>query len=572
MHTMLNVAAATGGARSAATSPRLAARIDPALAFERVWVVERSTPGLYQVLSLLTDSGSFTPIVLAGSEGEDPRAAELDHVLELVPPGTSYWVGDGPVPMALNVDRGLKLHALLDGADGAARFVSCADSTLEPLAALAAMRLDAVLVSSPPEHAAELVVHFGGQNEKSQRLTAAEVLHISGRDEALDLVNSLAQSTAVMVAPATGLLPEHVLYAFQRDTLLIEVISPPYSSYDVHSEIAATIAVKAQIVHQLGELGFTAERPPEALVIAADWTEIPYRFARSLELECRTCDNGVDEHSADLEYANLDGDQWGEPEVPVGRLTSYDQDLLALQTVLGVWRDHGAFQPGSRAVLLELGGVRWRDHAFDVWRDRMPRRDWSLFGPEEGGEVYRQFQLDTEAFFAMADDADLVVVKGHGSPNSLATDNRQLDGATIADSADQAVPAFWILSACSTGRYLDPAGRHGDADPEANNLLSAIQSRLAFGALLSVDVLSQGSGSIWWPTITFEPGLPIGEQVRRALVAAISAYRGDDDAPEFPWRDFPMGGSDSANLRNAWTPVYWVGDPLTGTGPADLGP
>jgi len=444
--------------------------------------------------------------------------------------------------------------------DAALRAVYCPDPELEPLAALAAMRLDATLTDSLPVPAAEVVVQVGGEPLDPTSVAAPDSRFVADHSAALDLVNSLAGGDAVMVFRAGTLLPELVLYAFQRDLLLVAVDPPPYSSYDVASEIAATTATRDQVHAALALLGFGLDVPPEALVVAGDWAQVPYRFARSLDDACPGCDNGVYEHSADVEYANLDGDPWGEPDVPVGRLMSYERDLVGLATVLGVWRDHGAFPAASRAVLLDLLPAPWRDSALAAWQDTFPGRQWGLFGPEV---LNQPFTLDHGAFFADADDAGMVLVRAHGGPNLLSTlAALQLDGAAIAASAASARPAFWMVDACATARYLDPARSHFLADREGNNLLAGIQRRLAVGAWLSVEKVAQGAGSLWWPTVVAEAGLTAGELARRAAAAAVAAYRGDDGAPGVPV-GLPQPAGEASNLRNARTPMLWVGDPLT---------
>lgn len=546
----------------AEADPRRGRRVEPRETFDRVWVVERSTPELYPLLTRLVSGGGFRPIVLASGEGMGSRARELNHLLESLPSGSSQWVGGGPVPVGLNVDRVVRPWQVLTLADGADRVVYCPEPALVPFAALAAMRLDGVLMDTPPSSSAELVVQFGGEPLAPTQVKTADYRFVTGTEEALDLVNSLAERAAVMVVRAGSLLPEYVLYAFQRGALLAEVTPPPYSSYDAESEIVATMATRDQILAQLVRLGFDADAIPEALVIAGDWAEIPYRSARSLEDTCPGCDNGVFEYSADVEYANLDGDPWGEPEIPVGRLMSYDRDLLSLQTVVGVWKDQGAFPPAPRAAFLDILAADWRTEALDRWRDAVPDRDWEIFGPDG---MDPDFELDREDFFAFADTADLVLVRAHGTPNSLATLHRtQLNGAAIAATAADATPAFWLVDGCATARYLDPDRPHGLASRDGNNnLLSAIQSRLAFGALLSVEIVGQASGSIWWPTVAAERGIPIGELVRRGMAAAVAAYRGDDGMADFPDGPFPRPVGTASDLTNARTAMLWIGDPLT---------
>ena len=440
--------------------------------------------GVFEALARLTATDRFDAIVIAGGEGEATRAPELDHLLAILPEGTSHWVGDGPVPVDLNVDVVTPPATLPDPGAGH-RTVFCPDPELTPLAALIAMRLDATLTGTLPEAAGELAVQVGGA--------------------------------------------------------------------------------------ALRELGFGLDHRPEALVVAGGWAEIPYRFARSLVDDCTGCDNGVYEHAADVEYANLDpaADPWGEPEMPVGRLMSYERDLLALATVLGVWHDQGAFPAPGKAALLDLLPAPWRDAALATWQDRFADRQWHRFGPEE---LNAPFTLDREALFADADDADLVLVRAHGAPNALATLTAlQLDGAAIAASAGAARPAFWLIDACATARYLDPARFHPGADRRGNNLLSGIQRRLALGAWMSVETVGQGSSSLWWPTVVAHPGLTAGELARRAAVAAITAYRRDRDGFELP-AGLPDRAGLAADLHNARTPMLWIGDPLTRLDPTAPAP
>lgn len=556
------------GADDPGLASRRAGPFDGGPIFERVWVVERSTPELYEILTRLTSTDAFSPIVLAAGEGESTRAAEVNHLLEVLPNGDSHWVGSGPVPVGLNVDRVLVPWEVPAEAGAGARVVYCAERHLEPLAALAAMRLDGVLTASAPIAAAELVVQVGGEPLDPSQVATSDLRFVADAAGAVDLVNALAPSNVVLVFRAGSLLPEHVLYAFQREALLVEVNPPAYGSYDVQSEITATVATRNQIHDRLARLGFTLDAPPEALVVAGDWTQIPYRFARSLEDLCPGSDNGVCEHSADVEYANLDGDPWGEPEVPVGRLMSYDRDLLGLQAVIGVWKDHGGFPAAPRAAVLDLTWGPWSEQVLGLWRDTVPDRDWEVFGSKEAGG---DFQLDREAFFAHVDGADLVLVRAHGGPNTLATlTTVQLHGADIAASATRATPAFWLVEACATARYLDPGRGHGSAAPEGNdNLLSAIQGRLAFGALLSVEVVSQASATIWWTTVAAGRGIAIGELVRRGMSAAVAAYHGQEGRVAFPQLGLSRPGSVSQNLHNAHTPMLWIGDPLTVFAPVE---
>jgi len=367
--------------------------------------------------------------------------------------------------------------------------------------------------------------------------------------------NRLAGRSVVMVAPSGELLPEHVLWAFQRDAMILEVAVPPYSIYDAESEIAAVAAVRDQI-RAAGSWLLDGETP-EALVIAGDWHRIPFRFARGNPHACTDCDNGVYEYSADAEYANLDGDPWGEPDVPVGRLMSPFEDLLAIQCVVGLWREMNAFATATDGVVLDLLGPRGglRDEMADSWRQAYPGQVWSVMGPDPYDPLFR---LDRDAFFTLVDRSDVVVAHGHGSPDALSPNgspfNQSIWGEQLVQRELTGWPAFWFVHACSTGK---PDMNDGRAE---ETLLVGLQSRLAYGSLMAVEVLGAGSGDPSWWTDVLEPDAPVGELVRRYTTASISAYREGDSAPTGIAQ--PTGDPERDRF-NAYPVLSWIGDPLT---------
>jgi hypothetical protein len=232
-----------------------------------------------------------------------------------------------------------------------------------------------------------------------------------------------------MVVRRNGLLPEHVLWVFQREARILEVDPPEYDIYDAWSEFVAVEAVSRQIRASLPEL--LGGEAPEALVVAGDWYEIPFRFPWGLgsafatpsevgpPFQCNTCDNKMYEYAADLVYANVDGDIWGVPDVPVGRFMSPFRDLLAIQTVIGIWHGLGAFAEPTDGVFLGLLGTSEPAHRrvmFDAWRDAFPGRSWSAIGPAASEPNYH---LDRDAFFRTADRAEIIVAHGHGHPDFL---------------------------------------------------------------------------------------------------------------------------------------------------------
>ena len=528
--------------------------------FADVWVVDRSSSDTYRVLAALVRPDRFTAVVLTGTES--PRTESLGRLLEIVPEGRSHWVSRAPVPVGLSVNRVVDPVQVIEPRQ-LSSVVVCTNNALLPLAALVAMRSGAVLVDAIPDGAARQVIKVGtaGQDDESEPDDAVVVL----RDvqQTVDFLNARATRSAVMVYKVGTLLPEHVLYAFQRGLLLVQVDPPPYSGEDVGSEVAATQVVAAQIRAAVSTLPELGGRMPEALVIAGDWTQIPYRFARATAdgwIECPGCENGIRTFAADAEYANLDGDPWGEPEVASGRLLSYDRDLLALQTVVGVWRDLGAFDTASRATFLGVIPSSLRDLTAQGWREALWDRQWQVYGPE-AGEEYNKFRFDASEFLYFADDSDVVVVQAHGAPNLLRDDRRLLDGDILASTARSARPAFWFMAACATARHI--VTPYGSASPHGNaNLVSGLQSRLVLGALMTVELTASPVGSMFWPPQVLERGVPVGELVRRSWVLAISAYRGDPGAPAIPAGMAQRSRMD-VNLSNAWVAGMWVGDPLT---------
>ncbi len=381
-------------------------------------------------------------------------------------------------------------------------------------------------------------------------------VYLPTRADAVAYANQLARRTVVMVVPSGEVLPEYILWVFQRDAKILEVTVPPYSIYDAASEIAAVEAVRNQILGALLQL--LDGEMSEALVIAGDWHEIPFRFPRDNPNPCTGCDSGVFEYSADVEYANLDGDPWGEPDVPVGRLMSPARDLLALQSIVGIWRENGAFATATDGVVVDLLGPRGglRDDMAARWRDTFPQSIWTIMGPDPYDP---NFHLDRDVFFSHADRSDFVVINGHGDPDFLSPSgypsNQAISGKDLVGREMTSRPAFWFVHACSTGK---PNPKH-NADP-TKSLLVGLQSRLAYGSLMAVEILAAGSGDPSWWTSVVQPGLTVGEVVRRYTAASISVYRGGGVAP--------MGiaqptGDPVRDRMNAFAVLSWIGDPLT---------
>ncbi|MCU0304185.1 MAG: hypothetical protein MUC56_09030 [Thermoanaerobaculales bacterium] len=544
-----------------AQTRRSGGRATPERPFERIVVVDRSMAELEVWRSLAASTGTdrFQPVVLHA--GEDERwTASLERLLELVPDGEVVWVSDRGTPVGLQVDGVVHPDELAveDRAEGPV--VVSAEAGLDGLAALVAMRLDGRLSDENPGGAGPAVVLGGGPI-----LRGAADLHLPTRADALSFVNRLAGSRVVMVVREGGLLPEHLLWAFQRDALILEVDPPPYGIYDPWSELAAVAAVRRQIRDGLADLLDGAA--PEVLVIAGDWHEIPFRYPHGVGAAgqpptgypgpCPGCDNGVYELAADLLYADLDLDPWGVPDVPVGRLMSPVRDLLAIQSVVGIWSEHGAFPPAGDGVFLGLLGTAapYRQAVVEAWRDAFPERLWSAIGPERPTRGYR---LDREGFFDIADRSDIVVLNSHGHPDFVSPDglsiNQSLWGELLVERGATGLPAFWFLHACSTGKPDRP-----DLIAE-QTLLVGLQSRLALGSLMAVEVLGSASGDPYWWSDAVEAGQPVGELVRRFAAAAAVAYGEGEVLPE----GLPSAsGSAESRAFNRLAVLSWIGDPLT---------
>jgi hypothetical protein len=528
--------------------------------FDRIRVVDRTMAELevWRALAAVTSSAGFQPVVLHA--GDDERwTASLERLLEMAPDGEVVWVSDRGTPVGLQVDDVVRPDEL-EGEDATDEpTVLSADPGLDDLATLIAMRLDGRLSDEAAGGAGPAVVIGGGPIARS-----AADLHLPTRADALAFANRLAGRRVVMVVRQGGLLPEHVLWAFQRSAMVLEVSPPPYHIYDAPSELAAAGAVRRQIRDGLAEL--LGGAAPEALVIAGDWHEIPFRYPHDIGAApypgpCPGCDNGVYELAADLLYADLDADPWGVPDVPVGRLMSPVRDLLAIQCVVGVWREHGAFPPAGDGVFLGLLGTAApsRRAVAEAWREAFPERLWSVIGPERPTQGYR---LDREGFFDVADRADIVVLHSHGHPDFVSPDgspfNQSLWGGLLVDRGASGLPAFWFLHACSTGK----PDRH-DLIAE-QTLLVGLQSRLALGSLMAVEVLGSASGDPYWWTSAVEAGLPVGELVRRYAAAAATTYGEGAAVPE----GLPgSGGALESRRFNGLGVLAWVGDPLTPVDP-----
>jgi hypothetical protein len=555
------VALALSAASVAAAQSRSGGRrITPDPPFTRIWVVDRtmSEPIVWRALVDVTAPNRFVPVILHA--GDDERwTASLVHLLELLPEGDVVWVSDrGTV---FDVDDVVSPAALEP--DRAGRLVYSSDERVDDVAALIAMRIGAGLVFElPPDRGPTVLVGVEG-SDRSRR----EDVFLPTRAEALSYADALTDRSVVMIAPAGGLLPEHVLWAYQRGARIIEVEPPPYDLTDAWSEFVAVEEVARQ-VHTGVERLLGAERP-EALVVAGDWFEVPFRYpygigaagssagAAGYPGPCSSCDSGRYEFAADLVYANLDGDPWIVPDVPIGRFMSPVRDLLAIQTVLGVWHAHGAYPPAGDGVFLGLLGTELptRRSAVDAWTSAFEGRVWSVIGPEG---VDPGYVLDRDAFFSVADRADIVVVHGHGHPDFVSPNgspaNQSISGTELVRRSTQAAPSFWFLHACGAGKLdLD--------DPDADEtLLVGLQSRLIYGALMAVENTSSASSDPYWWNSVVEPGIPVGELVRRLAASVVAAYRDGSAVGEGLPR---TGGSDDNKRFNSRSVLSWIGDPLT---------
>jgi len=322
--------------------------------------------------------------------------------------------------------------------------------------------------------------------------------------------------------------------------------------------------VRAQILDALA--GLPSGDEIQALVIAGDWYEIPFRYPlgewyagspgyQPLPQRCPSCDNGVYEYSADLAYANLDDDPWSVPDVPVGRLMSPDADLLAIQTVVGIWGENGAFEPAGDAAFLGLLGTDRLEDSITAWAEAFSGQIWSVFGPEVFDAAYR---LDRDEFFHIADRSEVVVAHAHGHPDFLSPNgavfNQAVSGRHLIERRGDGVPSFWFLHACGTGK---PDMRDGVTD---ETLLVGLQSRSVFGALMAVENLAAASADPAWWTAAVEPGLPVGELVRRFVATGAEAYRDGEPTPA----GLPATTGSVENKRsNGLAVLSWIGDPLT---------
>jgi hypothetical protein len=525
-------------------------RLTPDRAFETVWVVDRELPelALWQTLARVTSADAFRPVVIYGGDDGGAWRPSLEHLLEIVPDGRSVWVtergtlfnvDDTVAPTALELDPGPAVFS--------------ADSSLDDVAALIAMRLDGSLTVEPPTGAVPAVL----VGVPGPTTFDSPSLYLPDRRAALAYANRLAERSVVMVVRRGGLLPEHVLWASQRDAKIVEVEPGPFDIYAAASEARAAARVRRQIHDALP--GLCDGGPPEALVIAGDWLEIPFRVPRGNPRGCGGCDNGVYEYAADLEYANLDGDPWGEPDVPVGRLMSPARDLLAIQTVVGIWREHGAFAAATDGVVLDLLGERGgiRSAVADRWQASFPEQLWHELGPEDED---RNYHLDRDSFLSLVGRSDVVVIHGHGHPDYLSPSggaaryNQALSGGSLAEHELSGGPSFWFVHACATGKP--------DRDDwvAEQTLLVGLQRRLAYGSLMAVEIVGAGSADPWWWTAAAEPGLPVGELVRRFAATAIAVYRdGGEPGPGMP----KITGDPGVDGWNALGVLAWIGDPLT---------
>ncbi len=199
-------------------------------------------------------------------------------------------MSQAPVPVGLSVDRIADpvrvIETRLSGP-----VVVCGDETLMPLAALVAMRSGAVLVDEAPWAGAHQVIAVGKVMQADQRQKTGAVVELRDAEQTLAFLNARAARKAVLVFKGGTLVPEHVLYAFRRGVLLVEVEPPPYSGDDVGSEVVATRPLE----DPMAVSNLRSSRNPEAFVIAATGRRFrtASRVRRRHLVACPDCENGT---------------------------------------------------------------------------------------------------------------------------------------------------------------------------------------------------------------------------------------------------------------------------------------
>lgn len=484
-------------------------------------------------------------------------------------------MSDETTPQGLNVSDRLSSNNVLNDQipneddsvssiiGSAKNYIYCAEDKYLPDCSLTSMRTQMKLVTAKPIFA-DYIVQFGGSIQQDSYPKSTKYIYLQSDLQIKNFVNSKASRKALLVTKKQALKPEHILYAFYRGTIWMEVTPPNFDNLNLQSEIVATQSVRTQIHTFINESSFFDSKKPEALIIGGDWLDIPYRFARSTSYGfsvCPSCDNGYYEYSSDVEYANLDGDIWGQPEIPVGRLMGYDRTLASIQSLIGVLSDEGIFENSPNATYLDLFPSNTREINFNNYSNHFDSQNWLLFGPLTWNE-YNTYRVDKVSFFNHADFSDKVVLQAHGAINFLGTSSLQLNGSDLAVTAANAHPAFWFISACGTVKYADPRRFAPSFREQNGSLLSGLQSRLVMGSMMSVEIVAQGSTAPFWSATTMLPGRTVGENLNLTFIEAIKYYRGaPDSVPSAPGLPQHTGGD--SDFANAWMSMMWIGDPLT---------
>jgi hypothetical protein len=555
---LLNICHGAIAAADAQPQPKLIATKSPILLnFANIWIVDRALENRWQVIADLRLQHPLDLVMFYGA-GEAAFGAELDHLVNQIGEKKGkrpvlHWVGLSEKPTGLRVNQ-LHRPEEVGFPQTASIQVRVFNSDLEPIAALIALRLHGRVVSGYGPGPGGFI-ETGLRVEKIDGSSAS----IPTRAEALSYANRLARGAALMVTPKAHLKPENLLYAYYRDVKWQEVEPPRFDFTSASSEKSATLETKKQI-QQAVKLVFGASFP-QALVIAGQWDEIPYRYPK-LNERCGLCDTQLTEYPSDLEYAALDDNPWGEPVVPVGRLASYHDDLLSIETLVGLISDRGALPVATKATYFDDWGGYYNDRtATEIARMQsvMPGTKWiSLvngLNPNPGPYLKADFMdslASSGAAFIYADgvpDASTLRV-------SSISDAGVLSAGDFKPTALKALPAFYYVYACTMGKWIPPFWTSPDQDP---TFITMLQRRLAFGAMLSVDMNLAD-----YPLLlaqNLKPGKRAGDVVKDTLIQTIKILRGDTDLES--WQNPQHLPPNFSFGKSAGTTKYWLGDPLT---------
>jgi hypothetical protein len=557
----------------------------------RVWIVDRKTPRLYELLPLLRTGGVPNPVILFGGPGQTTRAAELSHLLQMMPSHEDIWVGTNGVPTGLIADRQITPDEIIENAIGNSvnrPVVYVPESTLLPVAALIAHRMGAVVTTRLPAISSLLIVQVGGTDSVRSSYPNAVFTFLNSKTAALDYANGLADRQALLITEAQHFRPEYLIYAMNRSVKWGEITEtidyvpqnggqsyfPGLIPLDVQNEFDAQRSAKSQIRPLVKHVFGSAT--PEALIVGAQWFEIPYRYYPVDDIDvssiCPDCSNYLQRISADNDYANLDEDPWGTQKTSVGRLASYDRDLLSLQVVVGYLSDAGLLEaPATSASYTTFFGD---DSYTPIWTQNLKQfqegssgRFWEHEGPTSNAEDLT-YTLNKEKYFQRIDQMDIVALTGHGQKNSIANSQQvvQINGDAIARTASTAKPAFWLLDACSVGEALEENSQGTNLSTFGNGtIMSGVQARLAFGVWVAPTTIYTFQYKHFWLSRNLVRGKTIGKILQNTINDTVSYYRGEQPQlrlPEGLGGRFD-GAPDVKNQQRAWAAHYWLGDPLT---------